>query len=32
MDLHGVEEGHHKRATQKDLYEMIKECDKIITF
>jgi hypothetical protein len=32
MDLHGVKDGYHKRATQKDLYEVIKESDKILTF
>jgi hypothetical protein len=32
MDLHGVKEGCHKRATQKTLYELIKESDRIITF
>ncbi len=32
MDLHGVKEGYHKKGTQKDLYNMIKECDKIVTF
>ena len=32
MDLHGVEEGYHKRGTQKNLYDLIRECDKIITF
>lgn len=31
MDLHGVKEGFHKRAAQKDLYTLIKESDKIIT-
>lgn len=24
MDLHGVKEGAHKRATQKTLYDLIK--------
>jgi hypothetical protein len=32
MDLHGVEEGYHKRGTQKDLYQLIKESDKLVTF
>jgi hypothetical protein len=32
MDLHGVKEGFHKRATQKQLYELIKESDKILSF
>jgi len=31
MDLHGVEEGYHKRATQKNLYDLIRDSDKIIT-
>jgi hypothetical protein len=32
MDLHGVKENCHKRATQKTLYDLIKESDKIISF
>lgn len=32
MDLHGVKEGHHKKGTQKTLYDLIKESDKIISF
>lgn len=32
MDLHGVKESYHKRGTQKDLYKLIEECDKILTF
>lgn len=32
MDLHGVKEGYHKKATQKTLYDLIKESDKILTF
>ena len=32
MELHGVKEGYHKKATQKKLYELIKESDKIISF
>jgi len=32
MDLHGVKEGYHKNGTQKNLYDLIKESDKIITF
>jgi len=32
MDLHGVKEGYHKRGTQKNLYDLIKGADKIITF
>ncbi len=32
MDLHGVKEGYHKKGTQKNLYDLIKESDKIITF
>ena len=32
LDLHGVKEGYHKRETQKTLYDLIKESDKIITF
>jgi hypothetical protein len=32
MDLHGVEEGYHKRASQKDLYDLIKGSDKILSF
>ena len=31
MDLHGVKEGYHKKGTQKDLYNLIKESDKIIS-
>jgi hypothetical protein len=32
MDLHGVKEGYHSRATQKKLYELIRESDKVLTF
>jgi hypothetical protein len=32
MDLHGVKKGYPKRGTQKTLYDLIKESDKIITF
>jgi len=32
MDLHGVKEGYHKKATQKALYDLVKESDKIVTF
>lgn len=32
MDLHGVKEGYHKSGTQNNLYDLIKESDKIITF
>ncbi len=32
MELHGVKEGYHKKGTQKDLYKLIKESEKIITF
>ncbi len=32
MDLHGVEEGYHKRGTQKNLYDIIKASDRIVTF
>jgi hypothetical protein len=32
MDLHGVKEGYHKKATQKALYDLIKESDKILAF
>ena len=32
MDLHGVKEGYHKRETQKTLYNLIKNSDKIISF
>ncbi len=32
MSLHGVEEGYHKKSTQKKLYELIKESHKILTF
>ena len=32
MDLHREEEGYHKRGSQKVLYDLIKESDKIITF
>ena len=32
LELHGVKEGYHKKATQKKLYELIKESDKIISF
>jgi hypothetical protein len=32
MDLHGVKESYHKKATQKTLYDLIKESDKIFSF
>jgi|YNPBryantNP2012_1023418.scaffolds.fasta_scaffold01968_3 hypothetical protein len=32
MDLHGVKEGYQKRGTQKELYQLIKESDKVISF
>ncbi len=32
MDLHGVKEGYHKKATQKDLYNLIKESEKVLVF
>jgi|GEM_PF-109973 len=32
MDLQAVKENRHKRATQKTLYDLIKESDKIISF
>ena len=32
MDLHGVEEGYHKRGSQKDLYDLIKGSDRILSF
>ena len=32
MDLHGVKEGYHKSGTQKNIYDLIKKSDKIITF
>lgn len=32
MDLHGVKEGYHKRSTQKVLYGLIKDSDKVVTF
>lgn len=32
MDLHGVKEGYHKRSTQKALYELIRQSDKVLTF
>ena len=32
MDLHGVKEGYHKKGTQNDLYNLIKESDKVLTF
>jgi len=32
MDLHGVQEGYHKRGTQNDLYKLIKASDKLLTF
>lgn len=32
MDLHSVKEGYHKRGTQKDLYDLIKESDKVISY
>ena len=31
MDLHGVEEGYHKRGTQKDLYTLVKESDRLLS-
>jgi hypothetical protein len=30
--LHGVKESYHKRGTQKDLYLLIKESEKVISF
>ncbi len=32
MDLHGVKEGYHRRATQKDLYDLIKKSDKVVSY
>lgn len=32
MDLHGVKEGYQIRGTQKELYKLIKDSDKIISF
>jgi hypothetical protein len=32
MDLHGVQEGYHKRGSQKNLYELIKKSDKIVSY
>jgi hypothetical protein len=32
MDLHGVKEGYHIRATQKDLYDLIKTSDKVVSY
>lgn len=32
MDLHGVKEGYHQRGTQKDLYDLIKESDKVLSY
>lgn len=32
MDFHGVEDGYHKRGSQKDLYQLIKDSDKVLTF
>ncbi len=32
MDLHGVKEGYHKRGTQKDLYHLIQESEKVVSF
>ncbi len=32
MALHGVEEGFHKKATQKDLYALIQKADRILSF
>jgi hypothetical protein len=32
MDLHGVKGGYHRRETQRTLYDLIKESDKILTF
>ena len=32
LDLHGVKEGYHNRGTQKDLYNLIKESQKVISF
>lgn len=31
MDLHGVKEGYHQQSTQKVLYDLIKESDRIVT-
>ncbi len=30
--LHGVKEGCHERGTQKTLYDLLKDSDKIIIF
>ncbi|KUJ95397.1 MAG: hypothetical protein PWR24_1578 [Desulfonauticus sp.] len=32
MELHEVKEEYHKRGTQKDLYRLIMESDKVLTF
>jgi hypothetical protein len=32
MDLHGVKKGYHKRGTQKNLYDLVEENEKILTF
>jgi len=32
MDLYGVEEGFHKRAKQIDLYNLIVESDRLVSF
>jgi hypothetical protein len=32
MDLHGVEAGYHQRAKQTDLYRLITESDRVISF
>ena len=32
LDLHGVEAGYHQRAKQTDLYQLIVESDRLVTF
>ena len=31
MDLHGVKEGYHKRGTQKNLYDLVRESDRLLS-
>jgi len=32
LDLHGVKDSYHQRGTQKDLYALIQESDRVISF
>lgn len=32
LDLHGVENGYHQRASQKDLYQLIAASDRLLSY